>query len=150
MKPKRMLIAGWPAVGVVLASVWSCDGAHDQGQDTTVGEFGDGITITGIPDGFAFTVAVGVGASSSFMFATADGSAEFSVGRQLSAPPMSIQGRHVTRDGRVFTVVQAEGETRIVEDVGNGVLIEVVSRSLDTEALLDIAESVTYDPARDP
>ena len=72
-----------------------------------------------------------------------------SVGRRLSAPPMSFQGRHVTRGGRVFTVVQAEGETRIVEDVGNGVLIEVASRTLDTEALLDIAETVTYDPVRD-
>jgi len=145
-----MPIVGWLAVGVVLLSVWSCDGAHDQGQDTTAGEFGDGITITGIPDGFAFTVAVGVGGSSSFMFATADGSAEFSVTRRLSAPSMSIQGRHVTRDGRVFTVAQVEGQTRTVEDVGNGVLIEVASRTLDTESLLDIAETVTYDPARDP
>ena len=149
MKAKRTLIAGWLAVGVMLLSVWSCGGAHDQRQGTTVGEFGDGVTITGIPDGFAFTVAVGVGGSSSFMFATADGSGEFSVTRRLSAPPMSFQGRHVTRGGRVFTVVQAEGETRIVEDVGNGVLIEVASRTLDTEALLDIAETVTYDPVRD-
>jgi hypothetical protein len=49
----------------------------------------------------------------------------------------------------VFTVVEGTRETRILEDAGNGIQIEVVSQSLDAETLLQVAESVLYDPTRD-
>jgi hypothetical protein len=52
----------------------------------------------------------------------------------------------VTLDGRVFTVTP---EVRILEEVANGVRIEVVSQSLDVDVLLMIAASIQYDPERD-
>jgi hypothetical protein len=80
---------------------------------------------------------------------TADESGQVSVGRQIDPEPYPLAGESVTRADRDFTVVLGTREIRILEDVGNGIRVEVVSPSLDSETLLAIAESVTYDPAQD-
>jgi hypothetical protein len=63
-----------------------------------------------------------------------------------SQQPWPIEGHEVSLDGRVFTVTP---EVRILEEVGGGVRIEVVSRSLDEDVLLRIAASISYNPERD-
>ena len=115
--------------------------------DAPPSEVASGLTIGHIPSGFTFAWNEGHETATFHVFTSADDSAQFAVGRQISPEPYPIAGREVTRGGRVFTVL--EGETRILEEVGSGIRIEVVSRSLDAETLLQIAESVHYDPTRD-
>jgi len=50
----------------------------------------------------------------------------------------------VNRDGRVFTPVEDAGGTSVSKDAGGGIRIEIVSRSLDPETLLRIAQSVSF------
>jgi hypothetical protein len=112
-------------------------------------EFASGLTIGFIPDGFSFVWSEGHETATFHVFMTADDSEQVSVGRQIDPEPYPLAGESVTRAGRDFTVVEATRETRILEDVGNGIRVEVVSASLDSETLLAVAESVTYDPAQD-
>ena len=104
-----------------------------------------GLTLSYIPDGFTFKWNEGHESADFHVFESADGS-EFSVGRHR---PASVAGEQVTRNGRVFTIVEYPRQTRIREDVDNGFSIEVVSRSLDTDTLLRIADGMSYDPSRD-
>jgi len=122
-------------------------GATSWTADAPPSEWASGLTIDYIPSGFTFAWNEGHETATFHVFTSGDDSAQFAVGRQISPAPYPIAGREVTRDGRVFTVI--EGETRILEDGDNGIRIEVVSRSLDAETLLQIAESVHYDANRD-
>ncbi len=112
-----------------------------------------GLTIDAIPPGFAFEITEGTAdlpRSSIFhTFASSDGT-EFSIGRNRRGQPLSSPGEVVTVDGRDFTIVEyPSGETRVREEVAGGVSVEVVSRQMDTDTLLEIAKGVTYDPATD-
>jgi hypothetical protein len=149
MTQRGLRILGRLTVGLVLMSALSCDVRHPQGSGETVHEYGSGLVISKIPDGYEFTVGYGNTVGSSLVFTNENG-AEFSVARFVSTPPLSIQGHRVQRGDRVFAVDQSEDGTRVVEDVGNGVRIEVASRSLSAEVLLEIAEATRYDPTRDP
>jgi hypothetical protein len=71
------------------------------------------------------------------------------VGRQIAPEPYPFPGEDVTRNGRSFTLVKGTRETRVLTDTDRDVRIEVVSRTLDSETLLRIAESVGYEPDRD-
>lgn len=70
----------------------------------------------------------------------------------LTIPTLFIQpaiGREeMVRGGDVFTVIRDGNETRILKDLGDEVRVEVVSRSADTETLLDIAEHMNRDAGR--
>jgi len=149
MTQRGLRILGRLTVGLVLMSALSCSVSHPQGSGETVHEYGSGLVISKIPDGYEFTVGYGNTVGSSLVFTNENG-AEFSVARFVSTPPLSIQGHRVQRGDRVFAVDQSEDGTRVVEDVGNGVRIEVASRSLSAEVLLEIAEATRYDPTRDP
>lgn len=106
-----------------------------------------GLTLNFIPDGFTFDINEGHESATFHDFTHTDGSGQFSVGRVVNPGP--VAGEQVTRDGRVFTIVEYSRETRIKEEVGNGFIIEVVGRSLDTDTLLRIADGMGYDPTRD-
>jgi len=109
-------------------------------------EWASGITVGEIPPGYYFGWHEGHETATFHVFVAQDGASQFAVGRQLTAEPWSIAGHEVTLDGRVFTVTP---EVRILEEVANGVRIEVVSQSLDVDVLLMIAASIQYDPERD-
>lgn len=70
----------------------------------------------------------------------------------LTIPTLFTQpdmGREeMVRGGGVFTVIRDGNETRILKDLGDDVRVEVVSRSADTETLLDIAEHMNRDAGR--
>jgi hypothetical protein len=83
------------------------------------------------------------------VFMTADKSEQVSIGRQISPQPYPTPGQAVTGGGREFTIVEETTQTRVLEEVGSGIRIEVVSASLDPETLLRIAENTSYDPAND-
>ncbi len=106
-----------------------------------------GLTLNYIPDGFTFDINQGHESATFHDFTSTDGLGKFSVGRVANPEP--VAGEQVTRDGRVFTIVEYSRETRIKEEVGNGFIIEVVGRSLDTDTLLRIADGMSYDPTRD-
>jgi hypothetical protein len=112
-------------------------------------EWASGLTIGYIPEGFTFVSNQGHETATFHVFMTADESQQVAIGRQISPPPYPTAGQAVTRAGRDFTVVEDTAETRILEKVGNGIRIEVASPSLDSETLLRIAESTSYDPAND-
>src|SRR5665811_1486268 len=149
----------WVLLMVLVLVVAACvpstpsdgtDNASAAGRDvdtTWVGIGSSGLTIGLIPAGYAFAWNEGHETATFHTFVSTDGG-KFSVGRQISPPPYPYPGVKVERAGRTFTVI--DGETRILEDVGNDIRVETVSDSLDTETLLRIAESVTYDPTRDP
>jgi hypothetical protein len=109
-------------------------------------EFASGLMIGSVPDGFAFEWNEGHETAILHTFTSANG-AQISIGRQLSPPPYPIAGEEVIRNGREFTVIA--DEVRILEQLDDGVRVEVVSASLDVDSLLLIAESVSYDPSRD-
>ena len=54
----------------------------------------------------------------------------------------------VTRGDREFTIYDEGNQTRITEGLESDIRVDVVSDSLDTETLMRIAESVTYDSER--
>jgi hypothetical protein len=54
----------------------------------------------------------------------------------------------VVRGGNVFTLIRDGNETRVLKDMGNGVRVEVASRSVDAETLLGIAEEISRDTTR--
>lgn len=112
-------------------------------------EWASGLTIGYIPQGFTFVWNEGHETATFHVFMTSDESEQVAIGRQISPQPYPTAGQPVNRAGREFTVVEATAETRILEDVDNGIRVEVVSASLDPETLLRIAESTSYDPAND-
>lgn len=120
------------------AASWVASALDDDGAS--------GLRIGYVPAGYSFVFNEGHESAMFHRFVADDGT-WFAVGRSLFPSPYPIGGVDVVRDGRTFTVI--EGERRILEDVGDGVRVETVSGSLDVETLLRIAESVTYDPARD-
>jgi hypothetical protein len=109
-------------------------------------EWASGITVGEIPAGYYFGWNEGHETATFHVFVAQDGASQFAVGRQLTSEPWPLQGREVTLHGRVFTIT---AEVRILEEVADGVRLEVVSQSLDQAVLLAIAESAQYDPARD-
>ncbi|NOY54815.1 MAG: hypothetical protein GXP34_02395 [Actinobacteria bacterium] len=120
------------------ATSWVAPALDDDGAS--------GLRIGYVPAGYSFVFNEGHESAMFHRFVADDGT-WFAVGRSLFPAPYPIRGVDVVRDGRTFTVI--EGEPRILEYVGDGVRVETVSKSLDTETLLRIAESVTYDPGRD-
>jgi hypothetical protein len=56
-----------------------------------------------------------------------------------------LLGEEVIRDGRAFTLVEDTSGTSVFEEAGGDTRIEVMSSSLDSETLLRIAESVSFD-----
>jgi hypothetical protein len=111
-------------------------------------ECASGLTIGYVPPGFAFVLNEFHETAIFHRFASGDDSV-LAVGRQISPPPYSGVRREVTRDGREFTIVEETRMIRILEEVDDDIQIQVASDSLDAETLLQIAESVHYDPTRD-
>ena len=112
-------------------------------------EWASGLTIGYIPPGFTFVWNMGHETATFHVFMTTDESEQVSIGRQISPQPYPTAGEAVTRAGREFTIVEDATETRVLEEVGSGIRVEVVSASLDPQILLRIAESTSYDPAND-
>jgi hypothetical protein len=109
-------------------------------------EWASGITVGEIPPGYNFGWNEGHETATFHVFVAQDGASQFAVGRQRTSEPWPVEGYEVTLSGRVFTITP---EVRILEEVGAGVRIEVVSQSLDQDVLLLIAQSIRYDPERD-
>jgi len=53
----------------------------------------------------------------------------------------------VARHGKVFTLIRGSNETRVLKDLGDGVRVEVVSSTVDSEILLRIADDISRDKA---
>jgi hypothetical protein len=83
------------------------------------------------------------------VFQTEDESEQVSIGRQISPEPYPTPGEQVVRGKRELMLVEDTRETRVLEEVDGDIRVEVVSQTLDSETLLRIAESTSYDPARD-
>ena len=137
-------------LGIVAAACGSTDRPAGVGSSSWSApdppvECASGITIGFVPAGYAFVYNEGHETATFHVFQAGDGS-QFEVGRQLPPPPYPTSGHQVTRAGRVFTV---NGEVRVFEELANGTRIEVLSHNLDEATLLDVAESVIYDPTRD-
>ena len=151
---KREVLLGW--MTVLTLGIASCSSpTTDQGgggpwaAPAPPNEWASGLTIGYVPQGFAFVWNVGHETATFHVFMTADESEQVSMGRQISPEPYPTAGEAVTRAGREFTLIEDTGETRILEDVADGIRVEVVSPSLDSETLLRIAQSISYDPAND-
>ena len=108
-----------------------------------------GLTIGYIPEGYTFVWNEGHETATFHVFESADGSDRLAVGRQVSPEPYPLLGEEVIRDGRMFTLVEDTSGTSVLEDAGDDIRIEVVSSSLDSETLLRIAESVSFDLNQD-
>jgi hypothetical protein len=67
----------------------------------------------------------------------------------LTIPTLLVRpdkgSEEVTRDGSVFTLIRGANETRVLKDLGDGVRVEVVSSSVDSETLLRIADDISRD-----
>ena len=109
-------------------------------------EWASGITVGEIPPCYYFGWNEGHETATFHVFVAQDGASQFAVGRQRTSEPWPVEGYEVALSGRIFTITP---EVRIIEGVGDGVRIEVVSQSLDRDVLLRIADSVRYDPERD-
>lgn len=112
-------------------------------------EFASGLTIGFIPEGFSFVWNEGHESAVFHVFQTEDESEQVSIGRQISPEPYPTPGEQIVRDDREFMLVEDTRETRVLEEVGGDVRLEVVSQSVDSETLLRVAESVVYHPERD-
>lgn len=112
-------------------------------------EFGSGLTIGFIPQGFTFVWNEGHETAVFHVFQTENESEQVSIGRQISPEPYPASGEQVVRGEREFTLVKDTRETRVLEEVDDDIRLEVVSQILDSETLLRIAEPVSNDPARD-
>lgn len=160
-----MVVLVMVAVFVLVSAACSSTGADEGGDggSTTVAEtdhgewsapeppdeFASGLTIGFIPGGFTFVWNEGHETAAFHVFQTEGGSEQVSIGRQISPEPYPTPGEQVVRDDRQFTLVENTRETRVLEEVDVDIRIEVVSRTLDSETLLRIAESVVYNPERD-
>lgn len=109
---------------------------------------GSGLTIGYLPNGFSFVWNEGHETATFHVFQREDGE-ELAVGRTISPRPSPSVGEEVTREGRRFTLLESDNETRVLEELASLVRVEVVSRSLDADTLLRIAESVSYNATRD-
>lgn len=143
----------WATAVLVLSVVASCS-SNGEGEGGTfvspesADEVSSGLTIGFIPEGFTWVWNEGHETATFHTFQTQDGSEQLSVGIQISPPTHPGSGEVVTRGGREFIIYDEGNQARITEDVGNDVRVDVVSDSLDTDTLMRIAESVTYDPER--
>ncbi|MGH8923992.1 MAG: hypothetical protein ACRDWA_05025 [Acidimicrobiia bacterium] len=147
-------IARGIATVVVLWVISSCssNGQEPDGTFTSPeppDEWASGLTIACIPEGFSWVWNEGHEAATFHTFQTEDESEQLSIGIQIAPPPHPGSGEVVRRGDREFTVYNEGNQIRVTEDVGNDSRIDVLSDSLDTERLLRIAESVTYEPGRD-
>jgi hypothetical protein len=109
-------------------------------------EWASGLSIGTIPSGYSFAYNEGHETATFHVFVSDAGTSQFAVGRQLPPVLFPTAGRQIERNGRVFTV---NDEVRVFEELTSGVRLEVLSQSLDEATLLEIAQSVSYDPARD-
>ena len=112
-------------------------------------EFASGLTIGFVPEGFGFVWNEGHETAVFHVFQTEDESEQVSIGRQISPEPYPTPGEVLVLGDREFTLVEDTRETRVLEEVDGDIRLEVVSQTLDSETLTQIAESVSYDPARD-
>lgn len=107
-----------------------------------------GLTIADLPDTFTYVETQLTIGFVGHIFESNDGS-RFAVGRTISPGPLPFPGETVVLDGRTFTFVVIPEEIRTLENVGDGVRVEVVGYSLESDVLFRIAKSVRYDPDRD-
>lgn len=105
-----------------------------------------GLTIGFIPEGFSWVWNEGHETATFHTFQTEDESEQLSIGIQIAPPLHPGSGEAVTRGDREFVVYDEGAQIRVTEDVGNDTRIDVLSDSLDTDTVLRIAESITYDP----
>ncbi|HZD23736.1 MAG TPA: hypothetical protein VE569_10105 [Acidimicrobiia bacterium] len=139
---------------LVLASlaVAACSGSTGQEVGTAFtspqppDEWASGLTIGFIPDGYSWVWNEGHETATFHVFQTEDESGQLSIGVQISPPPHPGSGEALTRDGRHFVVYDEGTQIRVTEDVGDDTRVDVVSGSLDRKTLLQIAESITYEP----
>lgn len=147
------MVNRFPRWVLVLSVVASCSSNGQGGGGTFVSpepadEFASGLTIGFIPEGFNWVWNEGHETATFHTFQTQDESEHLSVGIQISPPRHPGSGEVVTRGDREFTIYDERNQARITEDVGSDIGVDVVSDSLDTDTLMRIAESVTYDPER--
>lgn len=109
-------------------------------------EWASGLTVDFIPDGYAWAWNEGHETAKFHVFQTVDGSGELAVSVQMSPPPEPEMGEPLTRSGRELVVYDEGSRIRVTEDVGNDTRIDVLSGSLDQETLLQVAESIIYEP----
>lgn len=143
----------WVAAVLVLSVLASCSSNGEASGDTFVSpepadEFASGLTIGFIPEGFNWVWNEGHETATFHTFQTQDESEQLSVGIQISPTPHPGSGEVVTRGDREFTIYDEGNQTRITEGLESDIRVDVVSDSLDTETLMRIAESVTYDSER--
>ncbi len=108
-------------------------------------EFASGLSIGFIPEGYFFVWNEGHESATFHVFRTQDGSEQVSVGVQHS-PQSSEVGEALVSDGRRFVVYEEGSQTRVTEEVGNDVRVDVLSGSLDRDTLLQIAASTIFNP----
>ncbi len=117
-----------------------------------------GMTFTGeLPDGYAFSAWEGNESADAAVYEAPDGSSIAFV-RRLAQLPDGGESRLIDLDGRQVQVIvypgRADqnplGEIRVSEEVGYGLLLEVVGKGEPTEQqVIDIMRSVSYDPRID-
>jgi hypothetical protein len=162
---KRIVALTAVAVLLVMSTACAATGADEGGVggSTTVAEsddgewsapeppdeFASGLTIGFIPEGFTFVWNEGHETAVFHVFQTEDETEQVSIGRQIQSEPYPTPGEEVVLCEREFTLVEDTRETRVLEEVDGDIRLEVVSQTLDSETLLQIAESMSYDPARD-
>jgi hypothetical protein len=116
---------------------------------TAPDEWASGLAMSPRPHGFVYRYSEGTAdaqRTAIFHVFTDDEGRSFSIGRRRFASTVPLTGETLHRGDRTFTVVTSDTEIRVLEDVGDDVRIEVVSSDLDADALLRIAQGVTYDP----
>jgi hypothetical protein len=148
-----VLVRYLDARGIVIAAgggVW--DMALESGSwfsPTAPDEWASGLAMSPRPHGFVYRYSEGTAdaqRTAIFHGFTDDEGRSFSIGRRRFASTVPLTGETLHRGDRTFTVVTSDTEIRVLEDVGDDVRIEVVSSDLDADALLRIAQGVTYDP----
>lgn len=144
------VIRGMAATVVVLALASCSSGRQEVGNTFTspgpLDEWASGLSIGFIPEGFSWVWNEGHETATFHVFQTEDESQQLSVGVQIAPPQHPGSGELVARGGHEFVVYDEGARIRVTEELGNDIRLDVLGDSLDTDTLLRIAESVTYDP----
>lgn len=135
-------------LSLCASACWGSSGGEPWVAPDPPDSWASGLSIDYIPDEFSFVWNEGHETATFHVFQTAEGE-QVSVGRQLTLEPYPSAVEQLIRDGREFAVAEGSSETRVLVELADGVRIEVVSQTLDTDTLLRITESVGYDPTRD-
>jgi hypothetical protein len=132
----------------------SCSGSADSNQTTFTSpeppdEFASGLTVGFIPEGFTWVWNEGHETATFHVFQTENEAGQLSVGVQISPSAPTEPGEAVTRGSREFIIYDEGSWTRVTEAVGDDTRVDVLSNALDTETLLEVAESVAYQPVNE-